>query len=109
MVSGPENDLVHHVFFQDFELRGFTGPEQLPQSWTVAWILDIRVKGIFHKIEKGRQKGKPELLGVLLGAVGDSGHERQNVLRCDGGQRYVSEMVLKTIEDELIVAQRIFF
>ena len=109
MVSGPENDLVHHVFFQDFELSGFAGSEQLPQHRTVARILDFRGEGIFHKVEKGRQKGKPELLGVLLGAVGDCGQERQDVLRRNGGQLYVTEMVLKMAEDELIVSQGVFF
>jgi len=39
----------------------------------------------------------------------DRGHKIQDVLRCDGGQLYVTEMLLEVSEDELIVPQRIFF
>ena len=42
-------------------------------------------QGSFSEIEKGRQEGEPEFLGVLLGAIGDRGHESQYVLRRDGG------------------------
>jgi hypothetical protein len=47
--------------------------------------LDFRVERVFHEIEKGRQKGEPEFLGILLGAIRDRGHERQDVFGCDHG------------------------
>ncbi len=85
LVSGPENDLVDHVLFKNLELCWLAGPEQLAKRWTVAGILNVWIMGVFDEIEKGRQEGKPEFLGILLGAIRDRGHESQYVLRCDGG------------------------
>jgi hypothetical protein len=55
LVSGFENDLVYHVFFQALELCGLACPEPFPERWIVTWILDFWIKGGFHEIEKGRQ------------------------------------------------------
>ncbi len=64
---------------------------------------------VFYEIGKSRQEGETDFLGILLGAIRNRGHETQNVLGCDGRYLYVAEMALKIVQDELIVAQRIFF
>lgn len=85
LISGPEDDFIDDILFQDLELCWLTGPEQLSQRWIVTGILNVGIKGIFHEIEKGRQEGEAEFLGVLFGFIRDRGHESQDVLRCYGG------------------------
>ena len=80
LVSSPEYDLVDHILFKDLELSGLASPEQFSERWIVTGILDFRIEGIFDEIEKGRQKGETESFGILLGAIGDRGHESQDVL-----------------------------
>jgi hypothetical protein len=71
--------------------------------------LKTGIKRIFHIVEKGRQEGEPEFLGVLFGAIRNRGHEGRDVLGCDGGYLYIPEIVLEITQDELIVPQCIFF
>jgi hypothetical protein len=42
-------------------------------------------------------------------SLSDGGHERQNVLGCDGRQLDIPEMVFESAKDELIVSECIFF
>ena len=84
LVSSPEYDLVDHILFKDLELCGLASPAQFSERWIVTGILDFRIEGIFHEIEKGRQKGETESFGILLGAIRNRGHESKDVLGCDG-------------------------
>lgn len=104
LIHGSENYLVDHILFEDLEKRGLTCPEQFAQCWIVTWIFDFRIEGVFHEIEKGRQEGETKFLGILFGPISDRGHESQDVLGCNSGYLYITEMVLEIAKDELIIA-----
>ena len=70
-ILGPENDFIDHILFQDLELGWLRSPEKFAQGWMVTRILAMVIEGVFHKIEKCREEGEPQFLGVLFGAVRD--------------------------------------
>ena len=65
----PENDFIDQILFRDLELGWFRSSEQFAQRWIVTRVLTSVIEGVFHKVEKGRQKAETEFLCVLFGAI----------------------------------------
>ena len=70
-------------------------PEQFTQHWGVTWILDIRIKVVSQKIEKGGQMGKTNPFCLGFSALGELRHKIQNVICRNLVELFVYEILVK--------------
>jgi len=80
--SGTENDLINGFFFDDFPSGYHPFSIQFSDHGRVTRIAYARINVIAEKIEKGRQVGIANSLGVGLVAIGKAVQKRKDVIRC---------------------------
>ena len=108
-LGGPENDLVHSLFFDDFPFRGHSLPIELADHGRVAWIYKAVVQIVADEIEIRTKVGVTDAFGVGPVALGESIKKPQDIIGCHLVDFVITEFLAEPIDDRLVGPDRIFF
>ena len=84
-------------------------PIQLSNHWCAAWITKFGIDIVSDKIEKGRELGKSDSLGVGFVSLCEAVQEGEDVFRGDLVNRTITEFPDIPLDDGPVGSHRIFF
>ena len=71
-LGGSEDDFIDGFLLDDFPSQRYPFPIQLPNHGPVAWVPEFGIDVVAHEIEKGRDLGKTDSLGIGFVAFGET-------------------------------------
>ena len=90
-------------------LEGTLSRYKFPDHGSVAWVPKLGIDMVADEIEKGRELGKTDPLGVGFVAFGEAVQEGEDVFRGDLIDRTITELTDESLDDGPVGSHRIFF
>ena len=79
-LCGPENDLVHCLFFKDFPFRDHPLTVLFPDHRRIAGMMKAVIQIVADEIEKGTNVGIADAFSVWLVTFGETIQKPQNIV-----------------------------